>query len=266
MRIKSVKLVCFSPTRPTRAVLRCIAEGLEAETVQSVDFSLPEDRARQLPPFRDELVLLGVPVYAGRVPLDAAEYLSTLTASQTPAVLVVVYGNRAYDDALRELSDIASGAGFVPLAAGAFVGEHSFSTAETPLAVGRPDDRDAARARAFGARIRSKLEKLTSIDDAAPGSVPGNFPYRKRVRLFSKAPVTSTELCTQCGECVPLCPKAAIDEDDATQTDSEKCIFCCTCIKVCPEKARSTQDAEVMAIIDKLVRTCLERREPELFF
>ena len=45
------------------------------------------------------------------------------SASQTPAVLVVVYGNRAYDDALLELSDIATGAGFVPLAAGAFVGE-----------------------------------------------------------------------------------------------------------------------------------------------
>ncbi len=265
MRIESVKLVYFSPTQTTKAVLQSIAEGMAAEASETLDFTLAEDRARQLPPFGDELVLLGVPVYAGRVPLDAAEYLSTLTASQTPAVVVVVYGNRAYDDALRELSDIALGAGFVPLAGGAFIGEHSFSTAETPLARGRPDDRDIAEARAFGARIRDKLERLGSIAETAPLSVPGDFPYRKRMRLFKKSPATSTELCNQCGDCVPVCPKGAIDEDDPTRTDSEKCILCCTCIKVCPERARSTQDPEVLGVIDRLVRTCQERREPETF-
>jgi ferredoxin len=259
-----VKLVYFSPTQTTKTVLESIAKGIAAES-QAVDFTLPEERTRRLPPFRDELVLLGAPVHAGRLPLDAAEYLSTLTASQTPAVVVVVYGNRAYDDALLELSDIAAGAGFLPIGAGAFIGEHSFSTAETPLSPGRPDDRDIAQARAFGARIQEKLERLPSMADAARVSVPGNFPYRKRVRLFTKAPVTDAELCTQCGECVPLCPKGAIDADDATRTDSEKCIFCCTCIKVCPEEARTTQDAEVIAITDKLVRTCQERREPEIF-
>lgn len=265
MRIRSAKLVCFSPTQTTRTILQSIAEGFAAEEAEVVDFTLPKDRARQLPPFRDSLVLLGVPVYAGRVPLEAAEYLSTLTASQTPAVVVVVYGNRAYDDALLELSDIAAGAGFLPLAAGAFIGEHSFSTAETPLAPGRPDDRDIAQAEAFGARIKGKLERLTSFGDAAPVSVPGNFPYRKRVRLLKAAPATSIELCTQCGECAPICPTGAIDKDDAIQTDREKCILCCSCIRACPENARFTQDAEVRAITDRLLRTCLERREPETF-
>lgn len=265
MRIESTKLVYFSPTRTTKTVLQSIAEGIATRVSEDLDFTLPEDRARQLPPFRDELVLLGVPVYAGRVPLDAARYLSTLRAGRTPAAVVVVYGNRAYDDALRELSDIAAGAGFVPLAAGAFIGEHSFSTLETPLAPGRPDARDVAEARAFGARIRDKLEQLGGIAEAAPVSVPGDFPYRRRIRLFEKAPATSAERCTQCGECVPLCPKGAIDEYDATRTDSEKCIFCCTCIKVCPEGARFTQDPEVKGIVDKLVRTCQRRLEPETF-
>ncbi len=258
-------MLCFSPTQTTKTILQSIAEGLAAEEAEVADFTLPKDRAGPLPPFRDGLVLLGVPVYAGRVPLEAAEYLSTLTARQTPAVVVVVYGNRAYDDALLELSDIAAGAGFLPLAAGAFIGEHSFSTAETPLAPGRPDARDIAQAVAFGTGIKGKLEQLTSIADAAPVTVPGNFPYRKRVRLFKAAPATSIELCTQCGECAPVCPTGAIDKDDAIQTDREKCIFCCSCIRACPENARFTQDAEVRAITQRLLRTCLERREPETF-
>jgi ferredoxin len=199
------------------------------------------------------------------VPLDAAEYLGTMTGHQTPAVVVVVYGNRACDDALRELSDIARAAGLLPIAAGAFIGEHSFSTAETPLAPGRPDARDIAQARAFGVRIREKLAPLNGAADAAPVRVPGHFPYRERMRLFEKPPATSDELCSRCGECVPVCPKGAIDAEDPTRTDREKCIFCCACIKICPEKARFTQDAEVLRIIERLVRTCVERREPEIF-
>jgi ferredoxin len=265
VQIRSIKLVCFSPTRTTRTILQSIARGISAEAPQLLDFTLPAERAGQVPPFGDELTLLGAPVYAGRVPLDAADYLSTLTARQTPAVPVVVYGNRAYDDALLELCDIAAAAGFVPFAAGAFVGEHSFSTAETPLAPGRPDERDLARAQAFGTRIKSKLEQSASVADVARVSVPGSFPYRKRVRLFGTAPATSAEHCTQCGECAPVCPKGAIDADDATRTDSEKCIFCCACIRVCPERARFTQDAEVGAVVDRLVHSCRERREPETF-
>jgi ferredoxin len=265
VNIESVKLVYFSPTRTTESILRSIAAGLAVEPFQVVDFTLPEARAQSTAAFQGELVLLGVPVYAGRVPLDAVGYLSQLTASQTPAVPVVLYGNRAYDDALLELSDIAARVGFLPVAAGAFIGEHSFSTPGAPLAPGRPDGRDAAQARAFGARIRAKLEHLDSIEQLTPISVPGSFPYRERRRLFEIAPVTSAELCTQCGQCAPVCPKDAIDGTDATRTDSSKCIFCCACIRACPEDARSWQDGRLEDVVLRLRKTCLERREPETF-
>jgi ferredoxin len=265
VRIRSVKLVYFSPTQTTERVLRSIAEGLGLEPSEVIDFTLPEARTRPPTPFQDELVLLGAPVYAGRVPLDAVEYLNTLTADRTPAVPVVVYGNRHYDDALLELRDIAVRTGFVPVAAGIFIGEHSFSTAGEPLAPGRPDDRDAARARDFGARIRTKLEPLDSIEQLEPFGVPGSFPYRERVKLFKIAPLTSDELCTQCGECVGVCPKAAIDEEDATQTDAARCIFCCACIRACPEDARVMEDEALLDVVRRLRATCRERREPEIF-
>lgn len=265
VQVGSVKLVYFSPTRTTERVLSSIASGLGTEPSLVIDFTLPEARSRSLDAFQDELVLLGVPVYSGRVPLDAAEYLRSLTANRTPAVAVVVYGNRAYDDALLELTELARGAGFVPVAAGAFVGEHSFSSTEAPLAPGRPDDRDAAQAWEFGARIRAKLAPLSSLEQVAPFAVPGGFPYRQRVKLFRIAPTTSVELCTQCGLCAPVCPKGAIDDTDATRTDRGECILCCACVRVCPVHARVVEDAAVRDLVRRLQQTCAERREPETF-
>ena len=49
----------------------------------------------------------------------------------SPAVAVVVYGNRDYDDALLELRDWCVAHGFVPVAGAAFIGEHSYSRPES---------------------------------------------------------------------------------------------------------------------------------------
>lgn len=43
------------------------------------------------------------------------------------AVPVVLFGNRNYDDALIELRNILAADGMHPIAAGALLGEHSFS-------------------------------------------------------------------------------------------------------------------------------------------
>ena len=81
-------------------------------------------------------------MYGGRLPADAVKRLSNLKGHNTPAVIVVVYGNREYEDALLELNDLAIEAGFKPVAAGAFIGEHSYSNKDSPIAHGRPDEKD----------------------------------------------------------------------------------------------------------------------------
>ena len=72
-------------------------------------------------------------------------------------MVIAVYGNRAFEKAAAELAALAARQGFVPVAAAAFVGEHSYSTPETPVAAGRPDAQDLARAAEFGAAVRKKL-------------------------------------------------------------------------------------------------------------
>ena len=70
------------------------------------------------------------------------------------AVPIVLFGNRNFDDALAELRDILAGDGFYPLAAGAFVGEHSFSRV---LGAGRPDAADFAKADELAALIAERI-------------------------------------------------------------------------------------------------------------
>ena len=88
---------------------------------------------------------IAVPVYAGRVAPIALQRIRRLKGENAPVVLVAVYGNRDYEDALVELRDETTCLGFTPLAAGAFIGEHSYSRPGMPVAEGRPDANDLKR-------------------------------------------------------------------------------------------------------------------------
>ena len=105
----------------------------------------------------DTVAVFAAPVYGGRIPRTALERMEGIRGEGTPAVVIAVYGNRAFEKAAAELADFVRARGFVPVAAAAFVGEHSYSTERTPIAAGRPDGQDLAAAEAFGRAVRRKL-------------------------------------------------------------------------------------------------------------
>lgn len=69
MEIKKVKLIYFSATGTTRKVLESIAEGIAVEDVEHINLTLPGGVQQSPPPFSDELVIIGAPVYGGRLPV-----------------------------------------------------------------------------------------------------------------------------------------------------------------------------------------------------
>ena len=107
MEVKQVKLIYFSPTGTTQKVLESIAKGITVEDVEHINLTLPEGAQQTIPPFSDELVIMGAPVYGGRLPVDAINRFKQLRASKTLAILIVVYGNREFEDALLELKNLA---------------------------------------------------------------------------------------------------------------------------------------------------------------
>jgi ferredoxin/flavodoxin len=266
MDVKQVKLIYFSATGTTRKVLTSVAEGIAIEDVEHIDLTLPEEAQQTIPPFSDELVIIGAPVYGGRLPVDAIDRFKQLKANNTLAVLIVVYGNREFEDALLELKKLAIELGFNPIAGGAFIGEHSFATTDVPIANGRPDSLDVQQAMDFGSKIIGNVTALQSPEAQMELDVPGRFPYEARgVRSMAVSPVTKEDTCTICGTCASVCPKAAISINGSVVTQIELCIRCCACIKNCPTGARVMEDSMWKTIASWLNENCSARKEPQFF-
>lgn len=255
-------VVCFSPTGSSRLLAEAVAQGTGLPLPHRIlDLTLPDARSASILPFGRELVIFSVPVYAGRVPAVASAALAAMSGSDSPAIILVAYGNRHYDDALLELKDLVSSAGFVPVAAGAFVAEHSLHTEIRPMAPGRPDVEDLDKARRFG------MQAMTTLQQGGAGglAVPGSAPYRPYPP--GKAPVpVSSDGCALCGVCVDFCPMGAISIGETLVTDQTACIFCQACVKKCPHQSRAADSEAANSVRERLRPLMAARREPELFF
>ncbi len=255
--------IFFSPTGTTRRVLQAIGRGLGSSEGDTFDLTRSDCSGPRTVP-SDSLALIGVPVYAGRVAPVARKRLEQVRGLNTPAVLVVLYGNRAYEDALLELRDLAVEAGFVPVAGAAFIGEHSYSTSEMPIAPGRPDRADLVGAFSFGEAVREKIAGMDTFAGTTLLDVPGNTPYKEVVPGVPIVPEV-LENCTSCGVCVDSCPTGAIIAGKETTTDPEKCIRCCACVRACPEQARVLNAPRIIKIREFLCAEHSARKEPEVF-
>lgn len=275
MRIQSLKLATFSPTGTSRQVAEAIARGLapastdgggsSSLTIENVDLTRPEVRRQALVAKPDELLLVAVPVYMGRVPALLGDWFASLDANGAPVACVVVYGNRDYEDALLELATLVEQQGGVPVAGAAYIGEHSFSSPERPTAPGRPDKADLAHAEAFGRQLREKLDRAASTAEITGPAMPGERPYRKDNTLWDVDFIEVNDDCVQCGHCAEICPTEAIAPDDSAKVDAVKCISCCACIKACPQGARSIKPGPVMDASKRLNSLFGEPKQPEVF-
>lgn len=254
MTVNEAHLIYFSPTHTSKQVAEAIVHGTGIKNIFPVNLTLQAVGETVIP--ASSLVVIVVPVYGGRVAPLAMERLESIRGLDTPTVLVVVYGNRAYEKALMELDAFAVPHGMKVIAGATFIGEHSYSTEEHPIAAGRPDNADLAFASDFGKKIIEKIQAAATPDTLYPIDVraikrPAQpfFPLfrflRKAIKLrksgkpLPRAPwVVDESLCTHCGLCVTHCPSGAITKGDELHVDEAKCIKCCACVKVCHQKAK----------------------------
>lgn len=254
MTVNEAYLIYFSPTYTSKQVAEAIVHGTGIKNVIPVDITLQAAGEITIP--ASALAVIVVPVYGGHVAPLAMERLQNIRGLDTPAVLAVVYGNRAYEKALMELDAFALPHGMKVIAGATFIGEHSFSTDEHPVAAGRPDDGDLAFAKEFGAKIMEKIQAAAGADTLYPVDVRAikrpSQPFfslfrflRKVVKLrksgvpVPRAPwVKDENLCTHCGVCAAHCPTGAITKGNELAVDETKCIKCCACVKVCSRKAK----------------------------
>lgn len=247
--------ICFSPTGGTQKCAELLTRSL-SEQFQTIDLTNPHHNFEQDTLTAEDIAVIAVPSYGGRAPSVATERLTKIHANGARAVLLCVYGNRAYEDTLVELQDSAEQAGFQVIATVAAIAEHSIAR---QYAAGRPDAQDAAKLKEFAAEIRGKLEDKNTEKP----SIPGNRPYKKE-GAGGMVP-KPTKDCTRCGVCAEKCPVQAIDKANPKEVDSKKCISCMRCIEVCPHSARKLNSVMLSTVGLALKKVCSDRKEPELY-
>lgn len=243
MSVNSVSLVYFSPTHTTCKTVQAIAKGSGLPVKQEINATRPAVREKAYSFAADELLIIGMPVYGGRIPACCFDFVKALQGTQTPAVLVAVYGNRDYDHVLIELHELLTPNGFKTMACGMFIGTHSYNE---EIAKGRPNEDDLSQAAAFG---KAALEKINS------GAEPLNIwnLLKPQAQKRGVAPIIGKN-CTQCGTCIAGCPTGAIAADFST--DPSKCIMCMACTRYCPTGA-ITFAPEVG--LDQIAAGCMAR-------
>lgn len=252
-------LIYFSPTGTTRKTITSIARGLGAKSVLHYDVTLPNNRFETV--LTEGVAIIGIPVYAGRVPEVCLQRIQTMTAKGLPCVLVALYGNREFEDALVELRDVAVGQGFAVIAAAAFIGEHSYSTAQHPIAAGRPNAQDLLMAELFGRQVAAKI----ASGDRSTTEIDGAVPYKERAPLGGVAPETDREQCTLCGRCEQVCPTGVLKVTDVVTTEADHCVMCCACVKVCEEAARLFNHPRIAERRAMLLQHCSQPKAAKIF-
>ncbi len=265
---KSIGIICFSPTGTTRRICNAVALGMGSEEPIVLDITLPDNRARTIANSSTTMedidhLIVGAPVYFGKLPLQAVECLRALPGTGKECTAIVVYGNRDYGIALHRMVEMLSNTGFILVAAGIFVGQHSYSDI-VPVAMGRPDKSDIEKASEFGTKALSASKHLNIA------AVPVNIDKASKSNRYSLLkPTYYEDRCDRCGNCAKTCPLGLLSSDRGrylSQAAKKRCIGCMACVRNCAQKARVTKANPILKIVLNCVlrQASIERKEPFL--
>ena len=270
MEIKRVAALCYSATGTTDRAVNTVAEELAGRLgvpLERVPLTRPAERARDYAFTAEDLVVVGSPTYAGRMPNKIApDFRRALRGGGALAVPLVLFGNRSYDNSLAELTALLAANGFRPVAAGAFVGRHAFTD---KLGEGRPDWDDRAEMRRFAGEIADKLRRGDRTAPAVPGDPEAPYYVPKGTdgqpaKFLGAKPQTDLARCTHCGACARLCPMGAIDPNDEASVPGT-CIKCQCCVRKCTKHAKYFDDPAFLSHVAMLERTFTEPKANETY-
>jgi ferredoxin len=259
---KRIGVLFFSPTSTIKKICNAVALGMGTKEPQIFNMTFPETRMKIIAhsntiTFNIDHFIIGAPVYFGKLPLQVIECLQSIAGNGKECSAIVVFGNRDYGIALYSMVEILSNNGFTVIAAGAFIGQHSYSDI-VPVVLGRPDKSDIEKAYHFGVK---SLEDIPVQHDI----------FSRSDKYIPLRPDFISEQCNQCGTCAIHCPLGILSPDTGTyysHAAEDKCLGCMACVFNCMNQARNAKPNVILKFVMNLIlkQAAIERKEPVTIF
>ena len=275
--VNSVQYLYFSPTGSTRKIVETVSKGMGVPMKTPISITIPQERDSFSGQVDGDLLIVGVPVYAGTFPSLILSPLNKIDGNGHWALPVAVCGNVRMGTCLAELCGILKRQGFTIPAAGNFIAQHSFACEDFPIGIGRPDKEDLRKATEFGRRVVDKIAKdpeditcqyggKTYIRMYVSGSLEakGLASLPERFRQLIRVNDHFDELCPDCNLCVEVCPTGSIDPA-SYRIEDETCIRCFACTDVCDSGVKEKVVHPKEHLASWFRHRALERGEPLLF-
>lgn len=257
------EIIYFSATGTTRKIANAIAEGLHCETTLS-DITLPADRSNYR--FGEcDLTIMAFPVYGERIPAFLYQFIGMLDGRGSALAGVAVYGNMGYGVVPKQYASYAKTNHFRLIASAAMVGQHTYASGRAPVGLGRPDEADLSQAKAFGLKIRNKMDSGEQdeipVTECSVPKILTKLPDGG-VRRIIRQPSANYASCSACGVCAARCPVGAIDQSTLS-IDEGRCLRCYACVQVCPKNARTA--AFQLPLFEKIFYAIGKKRKENIF-
>lgn len=194
--IRKVVGLHFSPrggtAKITERIAKDIAEDLDAYMANDVEFECVEMQDaidRQLAVNDETVVVIGMPVHIGKIPLPAIKLLREINGAGAMTVALVSYGAATYGNALYELFTYADELNYTVIGAGAFIAEHGYRKKSHLV---RPDLEDIESMEKFSKAVANKVKRLAGSDvegmkiKPAPLMLGGKMPVHKISKFWPR--------------------------------------------------------------------------------
>ena len=305
--LNTITFLYFSPCGHTKLLVRHLAEQLARSLelpLKEIDFTQPAARAQNYVFAEDELLVIGFPTYAGKLPNKIMPDLKArLNGKVTPLISLVTFGNRNFDNSLAELCALLEQADFSPLAAAAMVSQHVFSD---KLARQRPNANDLSELDRFAEKViehisngcnenptsdkySDRYEHSDSCEYSGSQKQSNSYEYSggykalqvsgdphapyyqpcgedgNPVNFLKAKPKTDPKLCTRCGICAQVCSMGSIDQAD-TDLVPGICIKCQACVQRCPVGAKYFDDEAFLSHVRMLEANFTEPKSNAFFY
>lgn len=247
MQIKNINTIYFSPTGNTEKCVKALSSAFKHNN----SYDLMEKDYEEAYFDENDVCFFAFPTFGGRIPPFATHRLNHFHGNNTKAILLITYGNRAYEDAFYELYDVIKEHNFNIIGGVIFPCEHSIIN---EFARNRPNNQDINDLEKLSYFFLDNINSLKQININSP------HQYKEYKIMPLKFKINDT--CIKCYRCVKMCPVNAISK--TFETDNKKCISCNRCVHVCLNHSREIDNELRTHLKEKINDVCKVRKEYQL--